>query len=71
LLFDGRTPSCYLIPSTVWLAPNAVFADHAYDFEGAKSKPEYGINLSRRNMPALEPFLFDPLIERLIATSSR
>lgn len=71
LLFDGEPPRLYLIPSTVWLAPNGVFVDNDYGFEGAKSKPEYGINLSQKNMPALEPFLFDPLIERLIATSSR
>jgi hypothetical protein len=58
LLFDGKEPEAYLVPSTVWLAPNAVFVERDYDAPGQKSRPEWGINVSRKNMAALEKYVF-------------
>lgn len=55
LLFeDGKLPEAYLIPATAWQTPNALLCDK--DYEGLKSKPEYGLNLSKRNMALLREF---------------
>jgi hypothetical protein len=37
---DGQLPDVYIIPSTAWLAPNAVPVDRKYEKEGQKSAPE-------------------------------
>jgi hypothetical protein len=63
LLFEGDPPRLFLIPSTVWNTPDSVFVERNY--EGLKSKPEWGLNISQKNMPALEPFRFESSIERL------
>ena len=44
----------YVIPTTVWEAPNSVFVSR--DYVDRDSPPEWGINLSARNLPALQPF---------------
>lgn len=64
LLFEGQAPQLFLIPSTVWNAPDSVFVDRNYD--GLKSAPEWGLNLSQKNMSALEPYRFERMVERLV-----
>jgi hypothetical protein len=62
-LFDeGQEPNLYLIPSTVWLAPNAVFVDRNYDGEGMTSKPEWGVNVSKKNLPVISQYAFESTI---------
>lgn len=57
LLFsNGTLPDCYVIPSQTWKDPNALFVDRNYDKPGQKSPPEWGINLSKKNLPLLEPY---------------
>lgn len=57
LLFsNGALPDCYVIPSQAWNNPNALLVERNYDKPGQKSDPEWGINLSRRNLPLLEPY---------------
>ena len=57
LLFsNGTLPDCYVIPSQTWKDPNALFVDRNYDKPGQKSDPEWGINLSKKNLPLLEPY---------------
>lgn len=68
LLFEGRQPRLYLVPSTVWLAPDSIFVDRNY--EGLKSKPEWGLNVSQKNMATLEPYAFETTVERLINEAS-
>jgi len=63
LFEDGQPPTLFLIPSDTWHRPNKVFASH--DYEGKVSKPEYGVNLSKRNLPALEDYRFDLVVDRL------
>jgi hypothetical protein len=46
----------------VWLTPNAVFVDRKYEGEGLKSKPEWGVNVSQKNMPELLKYAFDSTI---------
>ena len=68
LLFEGKPPQLYLIPATAWSSPDGVFVDRNYD--GLKSKPEWGLNVSKRNMPALDQYVFSSSIERLIGRPS-
>jgi hypothetical protein len=56
LFTDGDEPRLYLIPTTVWKEPNPLFVDH--DYSGLRSKPEYGLNLSEKNLSLLQPFAF-------------
>lgn len=63
---DGREPDLFMIPATQWLKPNGVFVDR--DYEGLKSAPEYGVNLSRKGIKTLEPFRFSEAVERIFST---
>ncbi len=64
LFEDGRPPDLYLIPSTAWGDPRGPFVDREYG-EGMKSAPEWGLNIARRSLGALEPYKFDDTIRRL------
>jgi len=63
LFADNEVPALYLIPSTTWLNPNALFVSR--DYPGKKSKPEWGLNLSKRNLRLLAPFTFEEVVEGL------
>ncbi len=56
LFFNECTPYVYLIPSQAWLTPDSLFCDR--DYEGRKSKPEWGLNICKKNMRLLEPYSF-------------
>ena len=43
-----------MIPTTIWDTPNGVFVSR--DYVDRESPPEWGINLSARNLPALQRF---------------
>lgn len=64
LLLDGQPPDIYLIPSVVWQQPSTLFVSREY--EGLKSKPEWGLNISKRNMPALEPYRFETTVKAIM-----
>ena len=64
LLFDGQPPDLYLIPSIVWKHGNAIFVSR--DYEGLKSKPEWGLNISIKNMPLLEPYRFEKIFDAMV-----
>ena len=63
VFFEGKPPKIYLIPSTEWSKPNNLFVSR--DYEGEKSEPEWGLNLSRKNLPLLEQFEFDKIVQNL------
>lgn len=63
LFKDGDEPHLYLIPTTVWKAPTTLFVDHEYP--GLKSSPEYGINLSEKNLSLLREFVFSEMASLL------
>ena len=65
LLFDERPPDLYLISSLAWKEKNALFVGREY--EGLKSKPEWGMNLSKRNLKLLEPYRFDRMVGLMMA----
>ncbi|MEA4926627.1 MAG: DUF4365 domain-containing protein [Syntrophomonadaceae bacterium] len=60
---DGKAPNLYLIPSKAWEKPNDLFRDREY--KDKKSKPEWGLNISRRNLPILQQYPFDSFINQL------
>ncbi|WP_245575947.1 DUF4365 domain-containing protein [Alicyclobacillus contaminans] len=68
LIFEsGKLPDIFLIPTQAWEVPNdEVFVDRDYDKPGQKSKPEYAINISRRNYDILEIFKFEDTIKDFI-----
>lgn len=65
LFTENEAPRLFLIPSTTWLAPNEAFVGREYGAEGQTSKPEWGINLSKKNMPYIAPYEFDVTVGAL------
>lgn len=66
VLFEqNRLPDLYLIPAAAWKEETPLLCYHSYDKPGQSSKPEYGLNLSKRNLPLLEPYTFDKIIQQL------
>jgi hypothetical protein len=63
ILHEGIEPRVFLIPSEAWKMPNELLVDRNY--EGKKSKPEWGLNLSNKNMKMLEKYSFSNMIDRL------
>ena len=63
LFEDGKLPNLYLIPAMSWNYHNALLVSR--DYEGLKSKPEWGLNLSRRNHELLTQYRFDLTIEQI------
>lgn len=61
---EGRWPDTFLIPATVWAAPDAVFVSR--DYVGLKSRPEYGLNLSSMALTLLEPYRLERQLEHLM-----
>ena len=64
MLTDGQHPELYLIPSASWSDPaKTALVYHAYD--GKKSTSEYGVNLSKKNLPQLECFKLEHCVDML------
>jgi hypothetical protein len=63
LFGTSRWPNLYLIRSTDWEHPNALVVDRKY--KGGKTPPEWGLNLSRRNLPLLESYEFERIVKGL------
>ncbi|ADN10093.1 hypothetical protein [Sulfurimonas autotrophica] len=60
ILDEHQAPKIYIIPSTEWKTPNELFVDR--DYEGKQSKPEYGLNLSKKNMHILNQYEFTKMV---------
>jgi len=60
LLTDGEHPDLYIIPTSAWRQDSKVFVYHAY--EGKKSKPEYGVNVTKKNMAELERYKLEKML---------
>ena len=68
VLKQGKPPILYLIPSTAWgdiQAGDNTFVDREY--VGKASRPEWGINLSAKNLPRLEEFRFEKIVQNLVS----
>ena len=57
-------PDKFLIPSNIWTKPDKFFVERKY--KGKKSVPEYGINLSKKNLSRLVEFEFEKTIENYL-----
>ena len=53
---EDELPEVYIIPATAWKKPNEMFVDRNYDKPGQKSKPEWGINYSKKNLYLLKKY---------------
>ena len=63
LFSNDEAPDVYLIPATAWDEPNALFVSR--DYAGMASAPEWGLNLSARNLKYLKPYGFSATLSRL------
>ena len=62
ILTDDELPVSYIVPATVW--ENDATGMFVYrKYEGKKSKPEYGINLSAKNMQYLDVYKVEKVID--------
>jgi hypothetical protein len=56
IFFTSRSsPRFFVIPSAVWSEPNELFVER--DKAGMGYKPEWGMNLSRKNLKLLRPYM--------------
>jgi hypothetical protein len=62
----GELPDIFLIPACTWKNPNQVFVDRDYDKPGQTSKPEYGINVSKKNYDVLQNYAFEDAIREFV-----
>lgn len=63
IFVDSQPPRIYLIPSEAWRKPDDLLRDHEY--VGKKSKPEWGLNISKKNMSLLSKFSFEDILKTL------
>ena len=68
IFLEDETPKHYLIPAEAWRQEDALLRNK--DYKGLKSKPEWGLNLSMRNMPLLDRFRFEDQLRKLSARRS-
>jgi hypothetical protein len=68
LFYEGKEPDLYLVPAERWLTPDNMFCDRPYGGT-LKSKPEWGLSISRKGLPSLIEFTFDATIERMLAAA--
>ena len=67
IFINAKTPKLFLFRSTLWLTPNKLLVSHNY--KGKQSKPEWGLNISRRNWALLEPHAFQRVVRKLLDRS--
>jgi hypothetical protein len=63
LLKDAEEPNLYLINAKEWLVPNELLKDRTY--EGKKSPPEWGVNISGRTESILQKYQFDVVVNEI------
>jgi hypothetical protein len=66
ILTEDRFPDLFLIPSLAWKLPNELFVERNYEGEGQVSRPEWGMNVSKKNRPLLDAYRFEKAIQSLI-----
>jgi hypothetical protein len=64
ILLEEKPPELYLIPAVAWKQPNALLVSR--DYEGKQSEPEWGLNLSAKNLPLLAGYRFDGVVTSLM-----
>ena len=64
LFQDGRLPDLFLIPASAWERGTPLLQYYPYD-KGQKSKPEYVVNFSKKNLPILDGYAFGKTVQQL------
>jgi hypothetical protein len=64
ILHQDKEPEFYLVPMTAWSTRSKLFASR--DYEGKKSRPEWGLNLSAVNQNELDQFRFERIVRTLV-----
>lgn len=67
LLFENEYPQTYLIPASAWLNTNnsTLLCDRKYKESGKKSKDEWGVNISAKNMAQLNEYRAELQISKI------
>jgi len=60
---EGQLPNLFLLPSLSWNKSDDLLRERKY--EGKRSAPEWGLNISKKNMHILEQYDFDKQISKL------
>jgi hypothetical protein len=68
ILTERKEPCLYLIPSRIWESVSTTFVSRDYGGD-LKSKPEWGVNISGKNLATLAPFHFPNSVSRIIQSS--
>lgn len=64
VLFNNeKVPEMFLIPSKAWLNENDLFRDR--DYIDRKSKPEWGLNISTKNIHLLNDYNFEKTLKQI------
>lgn len=61
----NQTPDLFLVPSSVWRTPNECFVSR--DYEGKKSKPEWGLYVTSKTYPLLAEYSYEKILPSLMA----
>ena len=64
-LTDGEHPEMYAIPAYAWNDKSKTALVYR-GYEGNKSDPEYGVNVSKKNLPQLDCYKIENCIEKLV-----
>ena len=64
-LIDDESPESYIIPATEWESSDTKALVY-HDYAGKKSKPEYGVNISKKNMPILSKYKLKHMIDKIL-----
>jgi hypothetical protein len=56
IIEDYKIPSSFLIPATEWNNPNELLKIRNYKSNGLKSKDDWGVNISKKNMELLQKY---------------
>ena len=60
---NGERPNVYLIPSTKWKKETPLLRSREY--KGKKSEPEWGLNVSKKNLYELDKYTFENIVHKL------
>lgn len=63
IFYEGEPPHLYLIPSVAWNKPNFLLVN--YDYKNRKSKPEWGLSVTKKSQRLLEDFAFELVVRKL------
>ena len=63
---DGQLPDVFVIPASAWKVPNAVLVDREYNKPDQKSKPEWGINNSKKNYSLLDVYKAEKWFQNVV-----